>query len=324
MKIHQLRYLAAAADEGSIRAAARVLGMTQATVTEGLRQLEVHARVPLFQRHSHGVLLTPAGAELLDHARRALAQLQQAEAALARHRDGASPQRLSLGVTPWVAQTLIARVLPAFRAEQPHVQLEFFDGLSALAYPRLRAGSLDCMIGRIAPEPLMDGLQAQPLFSYDMTVVARTGHPAAAARSITELADYDWVVNYTPHEAPAFLHNLFGQHGMAVPPQRIHLAHSAMLMLTLVRQAGMLTFCPWPLVETSSMREGMVALQLREHFATHRMGIIRRAGEPLSPAAHRFLALFMEQVRICMASEDPELRRVFYSLEPVERSGMDM
>lgn len=315
MKLQQLRYLVAVASEGSIRAAARALCLTQATVTQGLRELEGHAQVQLFQRHSSGVLLTAAGQELLNHAQRALSQIRQAEEAVARHRDGASPQRLSVGVTPWVAQTLIARVLPRFRAELPHMQLELFDGLSALAYPRLRAGTLDFMIGRIASAALMDGLHAQPLFSYEMTVVARTGHPAATARSISELTDHDWVLNFTPGEAASFMHNLFGQHGVAAPSQRIHLAHSAMLMLTLVRQAGMLTFCPWPLVETSSMREGMVALPLRERFDTHEVGVVRRSNEPLSHAAQRFVALFMAEVRACVASDDPELKRVFYSVE---------
>lgn len=315
MKLQQLRYLVAVASEGSIRAAARALGLTQATLTQGLRELEGHAQVQLLDRHSGGVQLTAAGQEVLDHAQRALAQIRQAEEAIARHRDGASPQRLSVGVTPWVAQTLISRVLPRFRAELPHMQLELFDGLSALAYPRLRAGTLDFMIGRIASDALMDGLHAQPLFSYEMTVVARTGHPAAAARSIAQLVDHDWVLNFTTSEASAFMHDLFEQHGVAAPHQRIHLAHSAMLMLTLVRQAGMLTFCPWPLVEISSMREGLVALQLRERFHTHEVGVVRRSNEALSHAAQRFVTLFMEEVRACVASDDPELKRVFYSVE---------
>lgn len=315
MKLQQLRFLVAVASEGSIRAAARDLGLSQATVTQGLRELEGHAQVPLFHRHHSGVLLTTAGQELLGHAQRALTQIRQAEEALERHRDGASPQRLSVGITPWVAQTIIARVLPRFRAELPHMQLELFDGLSALAYPRLRAGTLDLMIGRIASDDLMEGLHAQPLFSYEMTVVARSAHPAAKAKSIAELIDHDWVLNFTPGESGLFMHNLFGQHGVKVPSQRIHLAHSAALMLTLVRQVGMLTFCPWPLIETSGMRDGLVALALRERFNTHEVGVVRRSNESLSHAAQRFVALFMEEVRACVASSDPELKRVFYSVE---------
>ncbi|MGH6626044.1 MAG: LysR family transcriptional regulator [Burkholderiaceae bacterium] len=315
MKLHQLRYLVSVASEGSIRAAARSLGVTQATVTQGLRELEAHCQVTLVTRSSGGVSFTAAGRDVLEHAQRALAQLRQAEDKLAHYRNTGPQQRLSIGITPWVAQTLMARVLQPFRAELPHVQLEVYDGLSALAYPKLREGSLDLMIGRIGSDESMQGLHATPLFSYEMTVVARLGHPRAQAKSIHELLDSDWVLNFAPGESAALMDNLFRQHGAEPPRQRIHVAQSVSLMLTLVRQTDMLTFCPWPLVETDSLRSSMVALALRERFRTHTVGIVRRAQETPSPAAARFIAHFLEQVRAAVASNEPELRRVFYSVD---------
>ena len=315
MKLHQLRYLVSVASEGSIRAAARSLGVTQATVTQGLRELESYCQVTLLKRGSGGIGFTTAGRELLEHAQRALAQLQQAEDNLAHYRNAGPQQRLSIGITPWVAQTLMARVLPPFRAELPHVQLELFDGLSALAYPKLREGSLDLMIGRIGSEEWMQGLHATPLFSYEMTVVARVGHPRARAQTIHDLLDDDWVLNFAPSESAGLMDNLFRQHGAEPPRHRIHLAQSASLMLTLVRQTDMLTFCPWPLVETDSLRHSMEALALRERFRSNTVGIVRRAQETPSPAAVRFIAHFLEQVRAAVASDEPQLRRVFYSVD---------
>lgn len=319
MKVHQLRYLSFVASEGSIRAAARALGLTQATVTQGLRELEAHGQVALFVRHAGGIALTRAGQDLLAHAQRVLADLRQAEETLARHRDRGEQERLTLGITPWVAQTLLPRVVAPFRAELPHVQLEMFDGLSALSYPRLREGSLDLMIGRIGPDEAMQGLQALPLFRYEMTVVARRAHPRAGARSITELLEEEWVLNYTPGESATMMDNLFGQHGLSAPRHRIQLAHSASLMLGLVRKTDMLTFCPWPLVETDSLRHSLLALQLRERFRSNTVGIVRRAQEAPSHAASRFIAHFLEQVPAWVASEDPELRRVLHSVDVLPR-----
>lgn len=318
MKTQQLRYLAMVASEGSIRAAARALGLSQATVTQGLRELEAHAQIALLTRHGHGIGFTPAGQDLLAHAQRVTAQLREAENTLARHRDPQAAQRLSVGITPWVAQTLLARVVPAFRAEQPHVQLELFDGLSALAYPRLREGSLDLMIGRIGPADAMQGLQGLPLFSYEMTVVARRGHPRSGARALAELLQDDWILNHAPNERAHLMDHLFGQHGVAAPLHRIQLAHSASLMLTLVQQTDMLTFCPWPLVETDGLRDNVVALQLRERFRGNAVGVVRRAQETPSPAARRFIALFLQAVREWMASKQPEHRRVLRSVDAIE------
>ncbi|MGO4393328.1 LysR family transcriptional regulator [Variovorax sp. M-6] len=315
MKLHQMRYLVAVAAQGSIRAAARTLGVTQAAVTQGMRELESECQLAMFTRHSGGIGLTDAGRDLLHHAQRILEQMHRAEQDLARHRDAGAPQRLSIGVTPWVAQTLLARVLASYRIEMPHVRLELFDGFSALAYPKLREGSLDLMIGRIAAADELHGLQASPLFTYEATVMARAGHPRAGASSIHQLLDDDWVLNFAPDGEKQLMEQLFVQHGAAVPRQRIHLAQSAALMLTLVQQTDMLTFCPWPLVETASLRGTMVALQLREQFAPRTVGIIRRSNETLSQPAERFLVHFIEQMRAGAVSTDPELRRVFYSVE---------
>ena len=315
MKLHQIRYLVAVAAQGSIRGAARALGVTQAAVTQGMRELETDCQLALFTRHSGGIGLNAAGRDLLLHGQRILEQLRQAEQEIARHRGGGAPQRLSIGITPWVAQSLLARVLKPFREEMPHVQLEMLDGFSALAYPRLREGSLDLMIGRIAEPDEMVGLQATPFFTYDATVMARTGHPRARADSIHQLLEDDWLLNFAPDGETALMSQLFVQHGASVPRHRIHLAHSAALMLTLVQQTDMLTLCPWPLVETEALRGKVVALQLKERFAPRIVGVIRRAHEKPSLAAERFLAHFTEQVQASARSADAEMRRIFYSVE---------
>ncbi len=315
MKVHQLRYLTALAAEGSIRAAARAQGVSQAAVTQGLQELEAHARVALFTRLGHRVTLTQAGHDLLEHAHKITNQLREAEHMLAGHRESTVAQKLSIGVTPWIAQTLLPLVIPIFRVELPHVQLELVDGLSALGYPKLREGHLDLMISRIPSANHMTGLQSLPLFSYEMTVVARREHPCSQARSLTELLEQDWIINYAATERDTLMVNLFLQHGIDPPYQRIHLAHSASLMLTLVRKTDMLTFCPWPLVESDSLRGHVAAIQLKERFNSHVVGIVRRAQESPSPAASRFIELFLDQVRMWRVSKQLELRRVLHAVD---------
>lgn len=315
MKLHQLRYLVLLASEGSIRAVARAAGVSAASVAQGLKELEDAAAVALLDRHGGGVRLSEAGLQLLPHAQQMAALLEQAQATVARLRDLQAPQKLSVGVTPWIAQTLLAPAVAAFRQEMPHVQLELFDGLSALAYPRLREGSLDLLIGRIGSQEAMRGFDVTPLFRYEMTVIARNAHPRARARSLRELLQDDWVVNFRPDERGAFIANLFGRHGLQAPAHKIHLAHSPTLMLTLVQQSDMLSFCPWPLVETMELRDKLVALPLREQFQVNTAGIVRRGQEALPPAARKFLELFRQVVQQWQASDDIRLRRVMHAVE---------
>lgn len=59
----------AVADEGSLSAAARVLGQTQPTVSRQIAALEDSLSVTLFERTGRSVELTHSGIELLDHVR---------------------------------------------------------------------------------------------------------------------------------------------------------------------------------------------------------------------------------------------------------------
>lgn len=57
------------AEEGSLSAAARALGMTQPTLGRQVNALEAELGVALFERVGRGLTLTPGGLELLEHAR---------------------------------------------------------------------------------------------------------------------------------------------------------------------------------------------------------------------------------------------------------------
>ncbi|WP_404402821.1 LysR family transcriptional regulator [Pelagibacterium halotolerans] len=57
------------AEEGSLSAAARALGMAQPTLGRQVDALEQELGVVLFERAGRGLILTPAGLDLLDHVR---------------------------------------------------------------------------------------------------------------------------------------------------------------------------------------------------------------------------------------------------------------
>lgn len=57
------------AEEGSLSAAARALGMTQPTLSRQVDALEDELSLILFERAGRGLILTPGGLELLEHVR---------------------------------------------------------------------------------------------------------------------------------------------------------------------------------------------------------------------------------------------------------------
>ena len=64
---NQARAFLATAEEGSLSAAARALGLTQPTLSRQVAGLEEALGVTLFERTSRALLLTQAGTQLLEH-----------------------------------------------------------------------------------------------------------------------------------------------------------------------------------------------------------------------------------------------------------------
>jgi len=313
MKLHQLNTLAAIADTGSIRAAARSLGLSPAAVTKAMRELEADLRAPLVVRGPSGVAFTESGRALVVHARLVLGQIQRAQAEIEALR-GAAAGKLSIGVTPWVALTFLPPAVQRFRERMPEVQLEFFEGLLAVVQPRLRDGSLDFSIGRPPPASPQSEFHNVPLFSTHSAVVARRDHPKAGCRSLLELEDAQWILNWDAASRESMADKLFRRRGMRVP-HTILLAHSLAVVLGLLARTDMLSIFPWPLVEVLPGKENLWALPLRETVDETIVSITSRRGVPLSPAAECFLDCLRETIDASARSQDPEQRRLFHSIE---------
>jgi len=108
MGIGPLRSLVAVADSGGFQRAATTLHLTQSAISQHVRRLEAAIGRPLVERHGRGSRFTPAGEQLLVHARRILDAHDQAVHALA---DPPRPT-LRIGSTEHAA----AQLLPALAA----------------------------------------------------------------------------------------------------------------------------------------------------------------------------------------------------------------
>src|SRR5262245_34666891 len=77
-QLPHLETFAEAAERNSFTAAARILGLTQAAVSQRIQALEQALDVPLFRRQGGHVLLTEAGQRLYPYAQRILALHREA------------------------------------------------------------------------------------------------------------------------------------------------------------------------------------------------------------------------------------------------------
>ena len=317
-RIHQLKAFVSVASTGSIRAAARALGLSPAAVTKAIRELEGDAGCALVRRENNGIRFSPAGQALLVHARVVVAQLERAEEELAAL-TGAAPTVLRVGIAAWIAMSWLGEVVELFEQRMPRVRLDLFEGVLTVSIPRLRDGTLDLCIGRSVPAQLHGEFAHEPLFRTTSAVVARRGHPLAACRSLEELRNAAWILNWVPayeSDAPFDLSDPF-QRFLHEHRPKAHVAHSLIIAISLVRDTDMLALMPWPLVEAVAHREGFCTLPLNETLNDSDCSLITRRGVPLGEAAKCFMECFRIVTQRAAYSASRSERRVFDSLEAI-------
>ncbi len=111
------------AETCSFRRAAEVLHRSQSAVSTQIRLLEEQIGVSLFHRTTRRVQLTAEGEQLLSHAQRAVASLEQG---LRQIREAANIQfgHIAMGCVPSIAATALPGVLMDFKRKRSGIRLE--------------------------------------------------------------------------------------------------------------------------------------------------------------------------------------------------------
>ena len=120
---NRARAFLATAQEGSFSAAGRVLKISQPTIGRQVAALEAELDVVLFERAGHGLVLTPTGADLVEH-------IRAMDEAAARVSLVAAGQSLSLDGPVCISASQISAVftlppiIQGIRDEHPGIEVE--------------------------------------------------------------------------------------------------------------------------------------------------------------------------------------------------------
>ncbi|MCW2371406.1 LysR family transcriptional regulator [Bradyrhizobium elkanii] len=145
LDLELLRAFVAVADCGGFHRAAEQLHLTQSTISQQIKRLELETRRPLFRRTTRSVALTDEGEMLLGDARRLLQLEEAARQRLVAPRLSGS---VRLGVVEEVAGGSLPSALGRFAALHRGVKLEVQIGVSAELIEQLNAGRLDLVFAK--------------------------------------------------------------------------------------------------------------------------------------------------------------------------------
>ncbi|MGE0329202.1 MAG: LysR substrate-binding domain-containing protein [Ramlibacter sp.] len=285
MKINSLRDFLAVAERGSLRAAARQLGLAQPAMTRSIQELEKELGVVLFERRAKGVVLTPMGEVFERRARAVRTEFRRAKEELDQLQ-GATHGHIRMCLSSVAHMALLPNALRPFRQKFPDVTLEIIDAVLPRAEMELKAGTMDFYIGPIHAD-VSSELTAEKLFDNTRIVVGRKGHPLAGARTLAELAGAEWVTSSVTHKAADEISPVFEQHGLA-PPKLVVQGHSALTFFFSVASSDLLMMLPIQWVQVPPFREFLQRIPVQEQLMAPPICIVQRTGLPLTPAAEYF------------------------------------
>ncbi|WP_326543434.1 LysR family transcriptional regulator [Pseudorhodoferax sp.] len=287
IKLAALQTLLAAVEEGSLRGAARRLGVSQPAVTKAVRELERSVGAPVLQRSTAGVFPTAQGQVLLEHGRRALRELDDAQAQIDQL-GGRMIGELGVSAVPLAVMLLIPETMRTFGRDYPDIQLRVREELYVAQLTLLREGEVDVIVGPI-PDTLPPGeFEVEELMPIRMAVVVGRGNPLARARSLRQLAGARWVFTSLTGKS-GYARQLFELHGM-VPPAPAAVVNSTLALLALLTQGDYVGLMPLPIAEHPLAAQFMAVVPIKEGHLPLRLGAIVRRGGLLKPALRHFVA----------------------------------
>lgn len=289
MELRHLRYFVAAAEHGSVHAAAEQLHITQPSVSRQIHDLENELGATLFLRSARGLELTPVGEMFLRRAKGLLADTEAAKVHAARMAQGLSG-RLSLGFVEnatWGGR--LPQLLMYFKQHAPDVDLELLPLNSSDQLVQLESGRLDggfiYPFGGVTPR-----LEMLALDTHNVVAALPNAwlSEAPSPRKLADLADRDFIT-FPRQIYPAYFDQLQSAClSLGVPLRSIQTAETETAILSLV-SSGMGAaivnsanrFRPPALVELVELDDLSISLTL---------SFVHSASNP-NPALRSFLAI---------------------------------
>jgi len=146
--VNLLRTFLAVVDARHFTAGGAAIGLSQSTVSQHIRRLELICGRQLLARDTHAVTLTTDGAVMVGFARDIVGTSLQA----VDYFSGAAPRgRVRFGVSDDLALTRLPVILRELIQANPLLSIELTVGLTSMLYQKLDSGRLDLVFAKRQP-----------------------------------------------------------------------------------------------------------------------------------------------------------------------------
>lgn len=292
MDIRRIESFLSVAELGGFRSAAEALNRSQSAVSTHVRELEEELGVPLLNRTTRRVSVTPEGRLLMQRCRSVLADLRAVKRELTEHSE-LRRGHVSIGTVPSISAHRLPAAFASFKAQHPGVTLELHEGAANRMYEDLQARVTDFAVGpRIAGAA---GFMHEPVFVDPFVAVfPRDIAPPQASLTLREVARFDQISQTRDTAVRARLEAAFRTLRLDFRP-KIEVAHHQTVLAMVSAGLGV-ALLPSACIPSEGSRAWRV-MPLRGSRLVREICIVRLKGKALSPAAVRCVEKVTETLR---------------------------
>jgi DNA-binding transcriptional LysR family regulator len=195
VQLDQIRYFLAVSRHLSFTRAAEALPLSQPSLTNQIRKLERELGVPLFERTTRRVRLTPAGEDFVQAAQQILNLVETAQMEMQEF-SGLKRGRVLIGTIPTVGAFSLPPLLAQFHRQFSGIELAIQEEGSDVLLQLLLDEALDLAIITAAEAHPTGALGRQSLVVDEMVVLLPPNHhlSSRAAVTLAELKDEQFVL----------------------------------------------------------------------------------------------------------------------------------
>ena len=300
LQVAHLRTLQAIAHHGSFSRAAQALNLTQPAVSMQVRHLEQALGLPLLERVGKRAFLTRAGQLLLDHADRALRELEAAVERVQQLR-GVVAGRVRLGTSASISIYLLPPALRRFRTRHPETEVVVVTGNAAEITRAIVANTLDVGIVSL---PVRDReLAVTPFFHDELVAIAPPERTWRRMKTVDapSLAGYPLILFEAGATLRRVIDGWFHRAGVA-PRSPMELGNTEAIKKLVEAGLG-LSVTSWFSVKNEVRAGSLTAMRLMPALE-RQVGLVRRRDKPRTPALDAFVA-GLEDLRRSLHTRGP-------------------
>jgi LysR family hydrogen peroxide-inducible transcriptional activator len=279
--LRQLQYLVAVADQLSFRKAAEVCHVSQPSLSAQLAELESAFGVRVFERDRRRVLLTTAGQELVERARKLLAEADDLVEAARRVRDPLSGM-LRIGVIPTVSPYLLPAIAPALGRDFPRLKVVWVEDKTASLSEALNRGTLDAAI--LALEADIGRLEHAVLAKDPFVLATPKNHALGLKKSTVNAEELKGEGILLLDDGHCFREQALAVCADAHARELQFRATSLTTLAQMVASGAGITLLPSLAVPSESKRLGLKVRKFAKPEPHRTIALVWRKGSPLSEA----------------------------------------